>query len=117
MKPMKPMKPMNDDVTARQADDIQVVRGRPADDELAALVAVLAARAEGRADATGDDGPRPGWTGKPAYRPPGAWQSVHLARPLIRHVEVPAEPPARRVVVVEVGGRRLEVSVPADPTS
>jgi hypothetical protein len=123
--PMQPMQPANDEITAGQAAgraaDVQVVRGRPADEEVAALVAVLLSRAEGPAPADGDadghDRPRPGWTGKPAYRPPGAWQSVQLARPLIRRAGVraePPEPPARRVVAVEVGGRRLDVSVPAD---
>jgi hypothetical protein len=85
---------VNDPVGAGQAD-IRVIRGRPADDEVAALVAVLlslaaerAAAAATAAEAAGvDDRPEPGWTGKPAYRPPGAWTSVQVARPMIRRVK------------------------------
>jgi hypothetical protein len=60
--------------------DVIVVRGAPDDDELAALVAVLAAFEAQAASAAQDPGPANGrWaTGpsRPAYRPPGAWNTV-----------------------------------------
>ncbi|SDW72011.1 Acyl-CoA carboxylase epsilon subunit [Amycolatopsis xylanica] len=49
-----------------------VLRGRPDDEELAALTVALRLLAEKpRTEAVQPD-PRPGWT-RPAYEPPGAW--------------------------------------------
>jgi hypothetical protein len=60
--------------------DVIVVRGTPDDDELAALVAVLAAiEARASAESTQDSNGAGRWTtgpAKPAYRPPGAWGAI-----------------------------------------
>jgi hypothetical protein len=65
--------------------DVIVLKGQPDDEELAALVAVLAAlngpalNAKTVAAVAKDSGPAGGlWAsgpGRPAYRPPGAWTS------------------------------------------
>jgi hypothetical protein len=79
-------------MTVEQAE-IRVIRGRPTDDEVAALVAVVLSLAEAQTaararDAAGrDDRPRPNWTERPAYRPPGAWTTVQIAQPVIRRGE------------------------------
>lgn len=69
--------------------EIRITRGRPADDEVAALVAVVLALAERRAGEAVSAGRRPArpepgphWTSKVPYRPPGAWTSVQIARPM-----------------------------------
>ena len=66
--------------------EITVTRGRPSDDELAAVVMVLMS-ALSIPDAPQATRPRPGWIEKPSYRPPGAWTSAQLARPLVATAE------------------------------
>ena len=61
---------------------LRVVRGAPTDAELAALVAVVAARASGAAEP--EPPARPLW-GRPVLRPmltpgPGAWRASGLPR-------------------------------------
>ena len=61
---------------------LRVVRGNPSPEELAALVAVVAARASTGADA--EPPARPLW-GRPVLRPsltpgPGAWRASGLPR-------------------------------------
>ncbi|MET0133422.1 MAG: acyl-CoA carboxylase subunit epsilon [Kibdelosporangium sp.] len=65
--------------------DLIVLRGTPADDELAALIAVLASidakAAAEPAQVSGPAGVR--WSsgpGRPAYRPPGAWTPLRARR-------------------------------------
>ncbi|TCO52822.1 acyl-CoA carboxylase epsilon subunit [Actinocrispum wychmicini] len=60
--------------------DLIVLRGQPDDDELAALVAVLAAiDARAAAESTSDNAAAGLWaTGpsRPAFRPPHAWGAI-----------------------------------------
>ncbi|MET0235479.1 MAG: acyl-CoA carboxylase subunit epsilon [Kibdelosporangium sp.] len=65
--------------------DLIVLKGRPDDEEIAALIAVLTAlNAKAVAAADKDSGPAGGlWAtgpGRPAYRPPGAWTRLRSGR-------------------------------------
>jgi hypothetical protein len=64
--------------------DVIVLKGRPADEEIAALVAVLTAL-NARAVAATTETTRSGdmWSsgpGRPAFRPPGAWTPLRARR-------------------------------------
>ena len=65
---------------------LRVVRGNPTHDELAALVAVVAARRAGAAEDTSSAVPRSGWTDRSRalrgiHRPgPHGWRSAGLPR-------------------------------------
>ena len=64
--------------------ELSVVRGDPAPDELAALVAVLAARTAPRARGGARQAPRSAWSSKsalmraPVTAGPGAWRASAL---------------------------------------
>ena len=76
---------MSDDAAAPSGPVLRVVRGAPGDEDLAALVAVLAARAGG-ASASADGSPRSQWNERsrlvrrPLTPGPGAWRASALPR-------------------------------------
>jgi len=74
------------DQGGRQAPVLRVVHGSPSPEEIAALVAVLAARAPAEGTAAGRGALRNGWSERsrllraPLLRGPGGWRASGLPR-------------------------------------
>ncbi|RSM77694.1 acyl-CoA carboxylase subunit epsilon [Kibdelosporangium aridum] len=63
--------------------DVVVVKGRPDDEELAALIAVLTAIKAKAAQQSAEADRESLWAtgpGRPTYRPPGAWTPLRARR-------------------------------------